>query len=72
MIPKQYLVAWEIFIEPKDKGGVGILNFEKKKNEDLLLKHLDKFYNRTGIYLGSTLYGSLITHSFQYHYDGSL
>jgi hypothetical protein len=43
--PKQSLAAWEMLTKPKECGGVGLLNF-KKKNEALLLKHLDKFYNR--------------------------
>jgi hypothetical protein len=45
---KQSLAAWEMLTKPKDKGGVGLVNF-KKKNEDLLMKHLDKFYNRENI-----------------------
>ena len=41
--PKQALSAWDMLCKTKDKGGVGIVNFTKK-NEALLLKHLDKFY----------------------------
>jgi hypothetical protein len=46
--PKQSLAAWEMLCKPKDKGGVGIVNFSKH-NEALLLKHLDKFYNKADI-----------------------
>lgn len=42
------LVAWEKCIIPRDKGGLGIKNI-KLQNEALLLKHLDKFYNRKDI-----------------------
>jgi hypothetical protein len=31
--------------KPKEKGDLGILDF-KKQNEDLLMKHLHKFYNK--------------------------
>jgi hypothetical protein len=34
--------------KPKNKGGVGIVNFQKH-NEALLLKFLDKFYNKADI-----------------------
>jgi hypothetical protein len=34
--------------KPKDKGGVGIINF-KKQNRALLMKYLDKFCNRAHI-----------------------
>ena len=34
--------------KPKDNGGLGIINFAKKK-EALLLKHLDKFYNKADV-----------------------
>jgi hypothetical protein len=43
--PKQSLAAWEMICKPKNKGGVGIVNFQKH-NEALLLKFLDKFYNK--------------------------
>jgi hypothetical protein len=46
--PKQSLAAWEMLCKPKSKGGVGIVNFEKH-NEALLLKFLDKFYNKADI-----------------------
>jgi hypothetical protein len=44
--PKQSLAAWEMICKPKVNGGLGIVNI-KNKNDSLLLKHLDKFYNRT-------------------------
>jgi hypothetical protein len=34
--------------KPKDKGGVGLVNF-RKKNEALLMKHLDRFYNKANV-----------------------
>jgi hypothetical protein len=46
--PKQSLAAWEMLTKPKEKGGVGLVNF-KKKNEALLMKYLDKFYNKADI-----------------------
>lgn len=39
------LVAWNKCTIPKETGGLGIKNI-KLQNEALLLKHLDKFYNR--------------------------
>jgi hypothetical protein len=50
--PKQSLAAWEMVCKPGDKGGLGIVNFSKK-NDSLLLKHLDKFYNKAKVPLGS-------------------
>jgi hypothetical protein len=43
--PKQSLSSWEMVCKPRDKGGLGIVSFNKK-NDSLLLKHLDKFYNK--------------------------
>jgi hypothetical protein len=51
--PKQSLAAWEMVCKPRDKGGLGIVNFSKK-NDSLLLKHLDKIYNKAEVPLGST------------------
>jgi hypothetical protein len=42
------LVAWEKCTKPKRKGGLGIINL-RAQNKALLLKHLDKFYNRADI-----------------------
>jgi len=42
------LVAWPVVTTPKDKGGLGVLNL-RLQNDALLLKHLDKFYNRRDI-----------------------
>jgi hypothetical protein len=39
------LAAWDMICKPKQKGGLGILDF-KKQNEALLMKHLHKFYNK--------------------------
>jgi hypothetical protein len=46
--PKQSLAAWEMLCKPKVKGGFGIVNFTKR-NEALLLKHLDKFVNKADL-----------------------
>jgi len=42
------LVAWETACRPKDEGGLGIIDIQKQ-NEALLLKFLDKFYNRADL-----------------------
>jgi hypothetical protein len=46
--PKPSLAAWEIICMPKEKGGLGVVNFQKQ-NAALLIKHLDKFYNHMDI-----------------------
>jgi hypothetical protein len=42
------LVAREIVQQPKDKGGIGIINLHLH-NDALLMKHLSKFYNKENI-----------------------
>jgi hypothetical protein len=42
------LVAWKKCSKPKKKGVLGIINL-RSQNSALLLKHLDKFYNRKEI-----------------------
>jgi len=42
------LVAWKKCAKPKRKGGLGIINL-RSQNNALLLKHLDKFYNKKEI-----------------------
>jgi hypothetical protein len=42
------MVAWKKCTKPKRKGGLGIINL-KSQNKALLMKHLDKFYNKKGI-----------------------
>jgi hypothetical protein len=42
------LVAWKTCTIPKKKGGLGIINL-RTQNKTLLLKHLDKFYNKKDI-----------------------
>jgi hypothetical protein len=42
------LVAWKKCCKPKRKGGLGIINL-RSQNNALLLKHLDKFYNKKDI-----------------------
>jgi len=42
------LVAWQMVQMPKDKGGLGVINL-RLQNDALLLKHLDKFYNKVDV-----------------------
>jgi hypothetical protein len=42
------LVAWRKCTKPKRKGGLGLISL-RSQNKALLLKHLDKFYNRNNI-----------------------
>jgi hypothetical protein len=42
------LVAWKKCTRPKKKGGLGIINL-RTQNKALLLKHLDKCYNKRDI-----------------------
>jgi hypothetical protein len=42
---KPPLAAWHLAIRPKKEGGMGIINL-KTQNEALLLKNMDKFFNR--------------------------
>jgi len=39
------LASWDKVCKPKNKGGLGVINL-KLQNDALLLKHLDKFYNK--------------------------
>lgn len=39
------LAAWPMVLLPKNNGGLGVINL-KTQNDALLLKHLDKFYNK--------------------------
>jgi hypothetical protein len=43
--PKQSLASWKMICKPKAKGGLGIIDFQKK-NDALLMKFLHKFYNK--------------------------
>ena len=45
---KRPLVALKKICRPKDKGGLGVINLSSQNNA-LLLKHLDKFYNKRDI-----------------------
>jgi hypothetical protein len=45
---KQSLAAWEMICKPKEKGGLGVVDFQKQ-NAALLIKFLDKFYNQDEI-----------------------
>jgi hypothetical protein len=54
------LAAWPKVTKPKDIGGLGIIDL-RSKNEALLLKHLDKFYNKK-----DTPWVNMIRHS---HYS---
>lgn len=42
------LAAWEMVTIPKNKGGLGVKNLYMQ-NDALLIKHLDKFYNKADI-----------------------
>jgi hypothetical protein len=42
------LVAWKKCTNPKRKGGLGIIN-TRAQNNVILIKHLDKFYNKKDI-----------------------
>ena len=42
------LVAWNKVMRPKNKGGLGVVNL-RAQNKALLLKNLDKFYNKRDI-----------------------
>ena len=42
------LVAWKKCSKPKRKEGLGIINL-RSQNNTLILKHLDKFYNKKEI-----------------------
>lgn len=42
------LAAWDKVCKPKHMGGLGIINLEFQ-NCALLMKHLDKFYNKRGL-----------------------
>lgn len=42
---RKYLAAWDKVCKPKLKGGLGVLN-PSIQNQALLLKYLEKFYNR--------------------------
>ena len=42
------MVAWPKVTKPKNKGGLGVIDL-RTQNEALLLKHLDKFYNKRDI-----------------------
>jgi hypothetical protein len=39
------LVAWPTVMQPKEKGGLGVINL-RLQNDALLLKQLHKFYNK--------------------------
>jgi hypothetical protein len=42
------LVAWRKCTRPKRRGGLGIINL-RSQNITLLIKHLNKFYNKKDI-----------------------
>jgi hypothetical protein len=63
--PKQSLAAWEMLNKPKEKGGVGLVNF--LKNDALLMKYLEKFYNKENLpwvqLILSTYYQNSVPHA---------
>jgi len=42
------LAAWETACKPKNQGGLGIIDISNQNNA-LLMKHLEKFYNKADI-----------------------
>jgi hypothetical protein len=60
------LVAWPVVQQPKDKGGLGILNL-RLQNDALLLKQLHKIYNKMDIpwvsLIWSKYYHSKVPHA---------
>jgi hypothetical protein len=46
--PKQSLAAWDMVCLPKSAGGLGVVNFQKQ-NATLLIKFLDKYYNKSEV-----------------------
>jgi hypothetical protein len=45
---KPLLAAWKMVTKPKAKGGLGVINL-RLQNEALLLKNLQKFFNKEGM-----------------------
>jgi hypothetical protein len=60
------LAAWEMVCKPKNKGGLGIIHM-KTQNQALLLKYLDKFYNKKDLQwvnlIWNTYYQNSIPHA---------
>lgn len=50
--------AWTMVCDSKENGGLGVLNL-RTRNENLLLKHLHKFFNKQDIH-GSISFGTNI------------
>jgi hypothetical protein len=42
------LAAWETACKPKNQGGLGIIDI-RNQNNALLMKYLEKFYNKADI-----------------------
>jgi hypothetical protein len=42
------LAAWPMVTKPKLKGGLNVINLNVQ-NDALLIKHLDKFYNKKDV-----------------------
>lgn len=56
------LVAWEVACKPKEQGGLGIIDIESQNNS-LLMKHLDKFYNKANLPWVSLTWNVLYTNA---------
>jgi hypothetical protein len=56
------LVAWEVATKSKDQGGLGIINI-KSQNSALLMKFLDRFYNKAAIPWVSLTWSKLYSNS---------
>jgi hypothetical protein len=57
------LAAWDLVCLPKENGGLGVVNFQKQ-NAALLIKFLDKFYNRRDVPWVQLIWGA--------HYEGKI
>ena len=60
------LAAWDLVCRPKNKGELGILNLQLQ-NQALLMKHLNKFYNKEDVpwvsLLWNTYYHERVPHA---------
>jgi hypothetical protein len=55
-------VAWKTVCKPKLQGGLGVINLELQ-NKALLMKNLDKFYNRADISWINIIWANHYSHS---------
>jgi hypothetical protein len=62
------LAAWDMVCKPKDKGGLGITHM-KTQNQALLLKYLDKFYNKKDLQWVDLIWSSYYQNSIPHASD---